>query len=513
MKKIVALLLAAMMMVAVFASCGGDNGGSSSSKGSGSGSDTQKYENAGKGFDANVADADFGDEKDATLKVWGPDEYTTLLTEQCEAFKKKFPGKVKKIEVVVQSESDSATMMQNDPKAGADVFGFASDQFTNLTNAKILAPVNAKYAADVEATNNKAAVDISKAKNSATGQDALYAFPETGNGYFLVYDKRVIKDEDAKTFEGLLAACKKAGKKFIMDVGNGYYACMFAFTGGLSLEGLDKDGNQLFNDYNKDDVVASLKAFSKLMHDYKGTFMTDATAAIPSGFTSTATRPTKVGAGIDGNWDTSGIKKALGEENFGAAKIPTINIDGKDMVLLMTLVDSSRLARFFGGEGTYKIDRELGTWASIPLDWKNRAKAYEGLDSVAAHMRMVQMYGLGPDCDYNIMVLFYADPAGIFRPAHDPDITTTSVGLEFPAYANEKYTVGETNFREWYRYSIASAYEDDSPLPWTQMGYTYDWHSGADSHVGVSEYIGTHHTLIKVKEHLSEWQFIQNLSK
>ncbi len=330
MKKIVALLLAAMMMVAVFASCGGDNGGSSSSKGSGSGSDTQKYENAGKGFDANVADADFGDEKDATLKVWGPDEYTALLTEQCEAFKKKFPGKVKKIEVVVQSESDSATMMQNDPKAGADVFGFASDQFTNLTNAKILAPVNAKYAADVEATNNKAAVDISKAKNSATGQDALYAFPETGNGYFLVYDKRVIKDEDAKTFEGLLAACKKAGKKFIMDVGNGYYACMFAFTGGLSLEGLDKDGNQLFNDYNKDDVVASLKAFSKLMHDYKGTFMTDATAAIPSGFTSTATRPTKVGAGIDGNWDTSGIKKALGEENFGAAKIPTINIDGKD---------------------------------------------------------------------------------------------------------------------------------------------------------------------------------------
>lgn len=188
-------------------------------------------------------------------------------------------------------------------------------------------------------------------------------------------------------------------------------------------------------------------------------------------------------------------------------------IDGKDMVLLMTLVDSSRLARFFGGEGAYKIDRELGTWASLPLDWKNRAKAYEGLDSVAAHMRMAQMYGLAPDCDYNIMVLFYADPAGIFRPAHDPDITTTSVGLEFPAYANEKYTVGETNFREWYRLSIASAYEDDSPLPWTQLGYTYDWHGGADSHVGVSEYIVTHQTLIKVKEHMSEWEFIQNLSK
>ena len=188
-------------------------------------------------------------------------------------------------------------------------------------------------------------------------------------------------------------------------------------------------------------------------------------------------------------------------------------IDGKDMVLLMTLVDSSRLARFFGGEGAYQIDRELGTWASIPLDWKNRAKEYEGLDSVAAHMRMVQMYGLSPDCDYNIMVEFYADPAGIFRPSPNPDITTTSTSLEFPAYADENYKVGETNFREWYRYSISSAYEDDSPLPWTQMGYTYDWHEGAPSYVGVSEYIVTHHTLIKVKQYESEWQFIQNLSK
>ncbi len=330
MKRIVALLLAAMMMVVVFASCGDSKGGETSSTNSGSGSsEGQTFKNAGKGFDANVSDADFGDEKDATLKVWGPDEYTSLLTEQCNAFKDKFAGKVKKIEVVVQSESDSATMMQNDPKAGADVFGFASDQFTNLTNAKILAPVNAKYAADVEATNNKAAVEISMAKNATTGKDALYAFPETGNGYFLVYDKRVISDKDAKTFESLLKACQKNGKKFIMDVGNGYYACMFAFTGGLSLEGLD-GSKQLFNDYDEAKVAASLKAFSKLMHDYKGTFMTDATAAIPSGFTSTATRPTKVGAGIDGNWDTSGIKKALGEKNFGAAKLPTINIDGTD---------------------------------------------------------------------------------------------------------------------------------------------------------------------------------------
>ncbi len=187
-------------------------------------------------------------------------------------------------------------------------------------------------------------------------------------------------------------------------------------------------------------------------------------------------------------------------------------VDGKDMVLCVTLVDSSRLQRFFGKEGAYRIEREMGTWITLPADWLRKKDAYAGLDSVAAHMRMIQMYGLSPDCDYNIMVQFYADPAYIFRPAHDPEISTTSAGLEFPKYADEKYKVGDTNFREWYRYSVASAYEDDSPLPWTQLGYTYDWHEGAPRE-GLSEYIVTDQCLIKVKSYESEWSFIQNLNK
>ena len=187
-----------------------------------------------------------------------------------------------------------------------------------------------------------------------------------------------------------------------------------------------------------------------------------------------------------------------------------VTIDGHDMVLVVTLVDSSHLERFFGRDDLYPIDREMGTWVSLPVDWANRSAAFEGMDSVAAHMRLLQMYGLAPDCDYDIMVQFYADPKGMFRPAHDPDITTTTVGLEFPDYADLNYKVGETNFREWYRYSVAAAFEDDSPLPWTQLGYTYDWHKGADHH-GVSEYIVGHHTLVKVKSHQTAWEFVKSL--
>ena len=187
-------------------------------------------------------------------------------------------------------------------------------------------------------------------------------------------------------------------------------------------------------------------------------------------------------------------------------------VDDRPMVLVTTLVDSSRLKRFFSGDGAYRINREMGTWVTLPADWQRKHAIFQGLDSIAAHMRMVQLYGLSPDCDYTLMVSFYADPEGMFRPAADPDITTTTVGFDFPAYADDNLTIGETHFREWFRYSYAGAYEDDTPLPWTRLGYTYDWHPGA-SREGLSEYIVGHNTLIKVKHVETAWQFIQNLSK
>ena len=322
MKKILAILLAGMMTATALAGCGGGSSSGTDSKGSESGS-------SGGGAEAQVVDANtvdpslFGDEDNITLKVWAPSQALELVKKQVEEFKAAYPDKTfTKIEVSAMAESEAGTQVLNDASAAADVFGFASDHLNKLLDAKVLSEV--AFANAVSEMNSEETVKAGKKG------DVLYAYPETNdNGYYLVYDKTVVTDEQAAKLEDVLAACKEAGKKFIFDCGNGYYGCTFAFTAGVLIDGLEEDGvTQKFVKYDEDEAVKTLQAFSKLMHEYKGTFTSLDVAQIASGF-DTGT----LGAGVDGSWNTNADQKALGD-NFGAAKLPTINVDGTDKQLV-----------------------------------------------------------------------------------------------------------------------------------------------------------------------------------
>ena len=304
-KRILSLVLAAAMMAVVFVGCGKSEDKTSSTSGA-----------------AKTVEV----EKNAKLKLWGPAASLSILKEQAKAFEKKYADKNVKIEVVAQEESDAGTQVLNDSEAAADVFAFPSDQITKLTQAKALLPVYDNYVDDISKNHTAAAVDT--VKGDLNGKEVLYAFPETDNGYYLVYDKSVISDEDAKSWEGVLAACKKAGRQFIMDAGNGYYSCMFPFTGGLKLDGLEGDAQdtQKFNKYDEDEVAQTMSAFSELFHKYKDTFVSATVDKVSAGF-STAKRT--CGAGIDGTWNAAVNKEALGKD-FGVTVLPTINVNGKD---------------------------------------------------------------------------------------------------------------------------------------------------------------------------------------
>ncbi len=321
MKKILAMLLAGMVTVTAFAGCGGQD--NQQQKGNEGGNNADAVYS-----DASWADAAFGDEKDVTLKVWAPDAAVDLTKKQVEAFKEHYADSGVKfnIEVKPMEESEAATNIVTDKSIAADVFGFPSDQFNRLMSAKVLQKLGTKFANSVKAYNDENPVKA--ATFTVDDKEGLYAFPETAdNGYYLVYDNSVVTHPE--TLEGILADCKAAGRTFIMDGGNGFYGCVYAFTGGAKIDGFESDGTtQKFTEYDETEVVNTLMAFAKLMKDYKGTYVHDAVAAISTGFTNK-----KVGAGIDGSWDTAANKKALGNK-LGAAKLPTINVNGTDKQLV-----------------------------------------------------------------------------------------------------------------------------------------------------------------------------------
>lgn len=266
-------------------------------------------------------------ENGARLTVWAPYGAVDTFTQQCEDFVDKYSEYNLRIRVVEMGEGDATASILNDPYYAADVFGFVCDQLDRLDNADVILPVDKKLVADV--TNRNVASSVS----AATINNKLLAYPETAdNGYFLYYDKRYVSDNDAKTLEGILAACRRANKDFIMDAGNGYYACMFPFTGGLRIEGFEGYYNdiQKFNNYDEDEVVATMRAFALLFHEYDDVFVSTSVSRIPAGFASS---PSTVAAGIDGSWDAKTIKNILGK-NFGVVKLPTINVNGENKQLI-----------------------------------------------------------------------------------------------------------------------------------------------------------------------------------
>lgn len=308
-KKILAAMLATAMLGSAFVGCAPSGGSDTTTTTAPAADDSDPFRG----------------EDNIKLTVWSPDKAVALFKKQCDNFIKKYPDKKITIDVKIQGEDDAATAIQNDPEAAADVFGFACNLLNTLYDSKVIN--NVFDPEEVIANNSEGSVQ------AATIDGKLWAFPETGdNGYYLVYDKTIITEEDAKSLEGILAACKKAGKKFLMNAGNGFFSCTIPFTGGLKPDGIkqDEEGNdiQQFNDYNEDEVIASMQAWGTLMQEYRDLFIVDDVNKIAGKLKSG-----ELAAGIDGIWNLVADQTAAGDR-FGVAKLPTIKINGKDTQII-----------------------------------------------------------------------------------------------------------------------------------------------------------------------------------
>lgn len=307
-KKLLSLILVAAMGVSMLVGCGGT-----------AGTDGTEVGNAGYDREAieNLIASSEG--KTIKLQVWCSETaaYQTVMSEVLESFKKEYPTVTFDIVLGAQSESSCKDRVLEDPEAAADVFVFADDQLNDLVQAGALQEVVKTYTYDPAQTNNEATV------NAAKVNDKLYAYPLTAsNGYFLYYNSKYISAEDAQTFEGILAAAEKSGKKFGIDMGNAWYLFSFFAGAGCNLS-LNADGSNSC-DWNNATGLAVANAIKELCSSSAFVSIGDADAQA-----SVAAKDELV-AYVDGVWASETFAAAYGD-GYSATKLPTFKVDGKDV--------------------------------------------------------------------------------------------------------------------------------------------------------------------------------------
>lgn len=317
----------------------------------------------------------------ANLVLWGSQEDQTFLNDTIKKFNAKPEFKDIAVEVRVQGEDKSREAVQSDPDAAADVFGIPHDQLGDLVRSGLVYE-NTKYAAELKSNT------IEPAINAAMYDGKMYGYPNSAETYFMYYNKSIITPDDAKSLEKMLTAATAKKAKVGQDIMNGYFAIGYYFTAGSNLFG--EDGKDATNvTFNNAGGLAATK--------YIGQLKDKGLLGISGGEAASLLQSGELAAMVSGSWDSNAYKAALGE-NFGVAKLPTVNIDGTEKDLMsfsgmkLYLVKASTkfptqamaLANFMCSEEVQKdkflarsafpANKNLSTWDAIANDDISKAQ-------------------------------------------------------------------------------------------------------------------------------------------
>lgn len=249
------------------------------------------------------------------LMVWSPSEDQSQSSGQwlqtsCEAFAEKHPEWDITFVYGVADEATAATAVAQDPEASADVFLYANDTLTVMTDANALAKLGGKYADEVKATNSEALID------SLTLDGYLYGVPFTTNTWYMFYDKRVFSEEDVKNLDTML---EKGVVSFPFT--NSWYLPAFYFGNGCTLFG-DGTQEELGADFGGENAVEVTEYLLDLVQNPN--FRIDQDGSGIAGL-----RDGSISAMFSGSWDAAAVREILGE-NMGVAALPTYTLNGEE---------------------------------------------------------------------------------------------------------------------------------------------------------------------------------------
>lgn len=264
-------------------------------------------------------DSETGKAEKIRLMVWSPSEDQSKdsgewLQTTCEDFAKLHTEWDITFVYGVADEATAATQVAQDPEASADVFMYANDTLTTMTDANALAKLGGKYREEIEKTNSEEVL------SSLVKDSELYGVPFTTNTWFMYYDKSVFSEEDIKNLDTML---KKGAVAFPMT--NSWYTPAFYIGNGCTLFG-DGTDEAKGVDFSGEKAVSVTDYLVDLAANPN--FKIDADGSGLAGL-----RDGSISAIFSGSWDANAVEEALGE-NMGAAALPSFTLNGEQKQMM-----------------------------------------------------------------------------------------------------------------------------------------------------------------------------------
>nr|WP_177298036.1 extracellular solute-binding protein [uncultured Blautia sp.] len=284
-KRRAALLMSGILAVTGFAGCGGAESQDSEAK------------------------------EKVRLMVWSSSEDQSKdsgqwLQNSCEDFAEIHPEWDITFVYGVADEATAANQVAQDPEASADVFMYANDTLTIMTDANALAKFGGKYREEIETTNSPEVLE------SLVKDGDLYGVPFTTNTWFMYYDKSVFSEEDIKNLDTMLEKGTVS-----LPFTNSWYLPSFYIGNGCTLfgDGTDESQGVDFGGEKAAEVTDYLIDLAA-----NPNFEIDADGSGLAGL-----RDGSINAIFSGSWDANAVKESLGE-NMGAAALPTYTLNGQE---------------------------------------------------------------------------------------------------------------------------------------------------------------------------------------
>ena len=279
--------------------------------------------------------------KDDSIKIWVGSEAREFYQQKTDEWIEKYnAANSSKFPYTITVEGvdagSAAAKFLDDTDAGADIFTIAHDNLARLTaGASAIGPIrNQDLLRQVQADNPPIFENVIKA--NVQGAEYTFGVPYRAQALVLYYNKAYLTEDDVKTWEGIWAKARAAGKQSVSINGddgfnNSFIVLATRASDGMPIADLYTD-NVLTNcNFNSDLAVAAMQWGQRFFTDSSpdGRIFYGARKATDSGWEVELANGSSLSM-IGGAWNFNAARAALGS-NLSIAPLPVFTLTDQDV--------------------------------------------------------------------------------------------------------------------------------------------------------------------------------------